>query len=150
MACLTNPISQPSLEISPIWTPLISQEVINSWGRSACLVRLFWQGNGPVGHVETSPEIFLVYRAHLVMMAHKILAASTLRKGVKKLPKFGTYSSNSRNRARAWRPCAKRWRCIRRCILTGVRRPNVDKAMKDLRTVTHTAGLTTRQTLAVA
>jgi hypothetical protein len=24
MACLTNPISQPSLDISPIWIPLIS------------------------------------------------------------------------------------------------------------------------------
>jgi hypothetical protein len=35
------------------------------------------------------------------MIAHKILAAYTQRKGVKKLPKFGKYSSNSRNRARA-------------------------------------------------
>jgi hypothetical protein len=59
------------------------------------------QGNGPVGQVETSPEILLVYRAHLVMIAHKILADSTWRKGVKKLPKVGTCSSDSRNRARA-------------------------------------------------
>jgi hypothetical protein len=35
------------------------------------------QGNGPVGQVDTSPEILLVYTAHLVMIAHKILAAST-------------------------------------------------------------------------
>jgi hypothetical protein len=27
MACSTNPISQPSLDISPIWIPLISEEV---------------------------------------------------------------------------------------------------------------------------
>jgi hypothetical protein len=30
-----NPISQPSLEISPIWIPVISNEVINSQRRSA-------------------------------------------------------------------------------------------------------------------
>jgi hypothetical protein len=30
MACLTNPISQPSLDISPILIPLISNEVSNS------------------------------------------------------------------------------------------------------------------------
>jgi hypothetical protein len=27
VACLTNPISQPSLDISPIWIPLISNEM---------------------------------------------------------------------------------------------------------------------------
>jgi hypothetical protein len=30
MACLTNPISQPSLNISPLWIPLISNEVSKS------------------------------------------------------------------------------------------------------------------------
>jgi hypothetical protein len=30
---LTNQISQPSLDISPIWIPLISDEVSNSQGR---------------------------------------------------------------------------------------------------------------------
>jgi hypothetical protein len=30
MACSTNPISQPSLDIPPIWIPLISNEVSNS------------------------------------------------------------------------------------------------------------------------
>jgi hypothetical protein len=30
MACLTNPISQPNLDISPIWIPFISNEVSNS------------------------------------------------------------------------------------------------------------------------
>jgi hypothetical protein len=30
VACLTNPISQPSLGISPIWIPLISNDVSNS------------------------------------------------------------------------------------------------------------------------
>jgi hypothetical protein len=54
------------------------------------------QANGPVGQVETSPEILLVYRAHLVMIADNILAASTRRKGVKKLPKLGTHSSEVR------------------------------------------------------
>jgi hypothetical protein len=44
------------------------------------------QENGPVGQVGTSPEIFLLYRAHLVMIAHRILAASTQRKGVKNCP----------------------------------------------------------------
>jgi hypothetical protein len=33
--------------------------------------------------VETSPEILLVYRAHLVMIAHKISSADTLYKGAK-------------------------------------------------------------------
>jgi hypothetical protein len=33
MACLTNPISQPSLDISPIWIPLICDEASNSQGR---------------------------------------------------------------------------------------------------------------------
>jgi hypothetical protein len=33
MACLTTLISHPSLDISPIWIPLISNEVINSQGR---------------------------------------------------------------------------------------------------------------------
>jgi hypothetical protein len=33
MACLTNPISQPSLDISPIWIPLICDEVNNTKGR---------------------------------------------------------------------------------------------------------------------
>jgi hypothetical protein len=34
MACLINPISQPSLEISPIWIPLINQEVNKSKWKS--------------------------------------------------------------------------------------------------------------------
>jgi hypothetical protein len=34
MACTTNPISQPSLDISPIWIPLINNEVFNSQRRS--------------------------------------------------------------------------------------------------------------------
>jgi hypothetical protein len=34
IACLLNLISQPSLDISPIWTPLISIEVSNSQRRS--------------------------------------------------------------------------------------------------------------------
>jgi hypothetical protein len=29
MACLINQISQPSLDISPIWIPIVSNEVIN-------------------------------------------------------------------------------------------------------------------------
>jgi hypothetical protein len=33
MACLANPISQTSLDISPIWIPLISNEVSNSQRR---------------------------------------------------------------------------------------------------------------------
>jgi hypothetical protein len=68
--------------------------------------RVYWQVNGPVGQVETPPEILLVYRARLVMIAHKILAAHTRHKGVKKLPTVGPYSWNSRHRARAWRSYA--------------------------------------------
>jgi hypothetical protein len=34
MACSTNPISQPSLDISPIWIPLISDEVTKSKRKS--------------------------------------------------------------------------------------------------------------------
>jgi hypothetical protein len=33
MTCLTNPSSQPSLDISPIWIPLICDDVSNSQGR---------------------------------------------------------------------------------------------------------------------
>jgi hypothetical protein len=56
-------------------------------------------GNGPVCQVETSPEIFNVYRAYLVMTVHKILAADMRYKGAKKLPKVGAHSSNSHHRA---------------------------------------------------
>jgi hypothetical protein len=34
MACSTNPFSQPSMEISPIWIPLINNQVTNSQRRS--------------------------------------------------------------------------------------------------------------------
>jgi predicted GIY-YIG superfamily endonuclease len=34
MACLFNPISQPSLDISPIWIPIVSKGIINSKRRS--------------------------------------------------------------------------------------------------------------------
>jgi hypothetical protein len=40
MACLANQLSQPSLNISPIWIPLISNEVTN-WQRSVWCDRLF-------------------------------------------------------------------------------------------------------------
>ena len=30
LVCLNNPISQPSLDISPIWIPVIRDEVVNS------------------------------------------------------------------------------------------------------------------------
>jgi hypothetical protein len=41
MACLTNPISQPCLHISPIWIPLTSYAVANSQRRSARCNRFF-------------------------------------------------------------------------------------------------------------
>jgi hypothetical protein len=41
IACLNNPISQPSLDISPICIPLISNEVSNSQGRSVLRDRFF-------------------------------------------------------------------------------------------------------------
>jgi hypothetical protein len=33
MACLTNPISEPSLDISPLWISFISKEVRKSKGK---------------------------------------------------------------------------------------------------------------------
>jgi hypothetical protein len=48
------------------------------------------QLNGLVCQDEISPEILLVYRTHLVMVAHKILAADTWCKDAKKLPKVET------------------------------------------------------------
>jgi hypothetical protein len=51
-----------------------------------CLLRS--RGNGPVCQVESSPEILLVYRAHLETIVHKILAADTRCKGVKNCPKL--------------------------------------------------------------
>jgi hypothetical protein len=57
------------------------------------------EGNGPVCQVENLPAILLAYRAHPVTIVYKTSAADTWRKGVKKLPKFLTYSSNSRHRA---------------------------------------------------
>jgi hypothetical protein len=45
--------------------------------------------------VETSPEILLIYRSHLAMIAHKISAANTWCEAIKKLLKVGMYSSNS-------------------------------------------------------
>jgi hypothetical protein len=47
------------------------------------------QGNGPICQVEISPEILLIFIAHLAMTVHKISAADTRCKGVKKLPRFG-------------------------------------------------------------
>jgi hypothetical protein len=41
MACLTNPINQPSLDISPIWIPLIRNEVSNS---EICMTSQILQG----------------------------------------------------------------------------------------------------------
>jgi hypothetical protein len=40
MPCLTNPISQTTLDISLIWSPLISNDVANS-PRSVCYARFF-------------------------------------------------------------------------------------------------------------
>jgi hypothetical protein len=48
----------------------------------------YLQGNGLVCQVKTSPEILLVYRAHIVMIVHKILTANTRWKGVKKFPEL--------------------------------------------------------------
>jgi hypothetical protein len=56
------------------------------------VTKCYLQGNGPVCHVEISPEILLVYRAHQVMVMYKILAADTWCNVAKKLPQFGTYS----------------------------------------------------------
>jgi hypothetical protein len=42
-----------------------------------------------VCQVEISPDILRVYRAYLVVSAHKILAADTRCKGAKNCPKLG-------------------------------------------------------------
>jgi hypothetical protein len=93
------------------------------------------QGNGPVCQVETSPEIFLAYRAHLVTIVRKILVADMRCKDVKKLPKFGTYSSDLRTSVTAARIAVALYSPVHS---DGVRRPDADKAVKDLRNVTHT------------
>jgi hypothetical protein len=84
----------------------LSQNLVTSECLQVCQCLQVSQENGPVCHIRTWPEILLVYRAHPVTIVHKISAADTLYNGAKKLPKFGTYSSNSRHRAPAWRPCA--------------------------------------------
>jgi hypothetical protein len=58
------------------------------------------QGNVPVGKVETSPEISLLYKGHLLLIANTVSAADALSKDVKKkLFKAVTNNSNSRHRA---------------------------------------------------
>jgi hypothetical protein len=47
-----------------------------------------WQGNGPVGQAETSPEILFVFRAYLLMIIQKISTANTLCKGAKNCSKL--------------------------------------------------------------
>jgi hypothetical protein len=42
------------------------------------------QGNGPVCQVQSSPEILLVYRVHVVMIVQRILAADTRVQGCEK------------------------------------------------------------------
>jgi hypothetical protein len=96
-----------------------------------------WQGTGPVGQVETSPEIFLVYRAHLVMIVHKISAADILCSGTKELLKFWMYSSNLRQRACVMAArLAVMWYSL--MPSNRVRGPGADEAIKDSRNVTHT------------
>jgi hypothetical protein len=46
MACLTNPISQPSLDISPIWIPLISSQVSKSQEHQHDLTASSWVSIG--------------------------------------------------------------------------------------------------------
>jgi hypothetical protein len=41
MTCLTNPISQPNLDISPIQIPIISNKVTNLQGGSVCSHKFF-------------------------------------------------------------------------------------------------------------
>jgi hypothetical protein len=60
MACLISPISQPSLDISPIWIPLISNEVSNSQRRSV------WRDRFSIGFhkVSVSSVQVLLHRWH--------------------------------------------------------------------------------------
>jgi hypothetical protein len=76
------------------------------------------QGNGVVGQVRTSPEILLVYRAHLVMIIQNIGAADMLCKGVKKLLKVGMYSSDLHHHARVLWQYTYHWHGIPLCIPT--------------------------------
>jgi hypothetical protein len=77
MTCLTNPNSQPSLDISPIWIPLISNEVSNSPRQTLIHVSRefrFYSTDGASGRHYMSSQIFpfcfyaLVFM-HLVLLA---------------------------------------------------------------------------------
>jgi hypothetical protein len=58
MACLTNLISQPTLDISPIWIPFIRNEVTNSQKRSVLCEIL--HGFSPKCSVFTPQMVLLV------------------------------------------------------------------------------------------
>jgi hypothetical protein len=55
IACSTKPISQPSLDISPIWIPLINNEVFNSQRRSV------WRDRSPQGSTRFRPRVLRLY-----------------------------------------------------------------------------------------
>jgi hypothetical protein len=79
------------------------------------------------------------------MIVHKILAADTRRRGVKKIPQIWIQQfkfAPQRMHVTAARLAVALYSPVHS---NGVRRPNVDKAVKDLRTVTHTTGSTIRQ-----
>jgi hypothetical protein len=42
MLLLVNPISEPSLDISPIWIPVISEEIGKLQHRSVCFMKLLY------------------------------------------------------------------------------------------------------------
>jgi hypothetical protein len=71
-----------------------------------------------VGQVEPKPEILLIYRANLVLTAHKISAPDTLHKGAAKLLEVGMYNSNLCHHARVCRQSAKQQCGIPQCIPT--------------------------------
>jgi hypothetical protein len=84
MACLTNPISQPSVNISPIWIPLSSNEVSHSKRGSVWRGRFFmgfhtvsvasvqfYSTDGTSGRYYMSSQVLIHFFALVIM--HRFL-----------------------------------------------------------------------------
>jgi hypothetical protein len=99
--------------------------------------KIHFHGYGPVCQNKTSPEIFLIYRAHLVMIVHKISATDTWCNGAKKFPKVWICSSSARHHTRMMAVCiaVAMYSPVHSNRVHG---PDADKAVKDLIHVMYT------------
>ena len=60
LACLKNPISQPSIEISPIWYPLISKRLTKQYSEPMQIILLSIDGVSDVKNLNTCVLDFTV------------------------------------------------------------------------------------------